>query len=50
MIELSFTETISRPRTDVFSILTDFERYLAQWAKGVRAENLVQVMRPGDIR
>lgn len=34
MIELSFTETISRPRTDVFSILTDFERYLAQWAKG----------------
>jgi len=34
MIELSFTESISRPRSDVFSILTGFERYLAQWAKG----------------
>jgi len=34
MIELSFTESISRPRTDVFSILTSFERYLAEWAKG----------------
>jgi hypothetical protein len=34
MIELSFTESISCPRAEVFSILTGFERYLAQWAKG----------------
>ena len=34
MIELSFTESIACPRPDVFSILTGFERYLAQWAKG----------------
>jgi len=34
MIELSFRTSIARPPAVVFSILTDFEAYLAQWAKG----------------
>jgi uncharacterized protein YndB with AHSA1/START domain len=34
MIELSFSVSIARPPAEVFSILTDFEAYLARWAKG----------------
>ena len=34
MIELSFSESIARPSSEVFSILTGFEAYLARWAKG----------------
>jgi uncharacterized protein YndB with AHSA1/START domain len=34
MIELSFNVSIARPPAEVFSILTDFEAYLARWAKG----------------
>jgi uncharacterized protein YndB with AHSA1/START domain len=34
MIELSFSVSIARPPAVVFSILTDFETYLARWAKG----------------
>ena len=34
MIELSFNVSIARPPAVVFSILTDFETYLARWAKG----------------
>jgi Polyketide cyclase / dehydrase and lipid transport len=34
MIELSFSVSIARPPAVVFSILADFETYLARWAKG----------------
>jgi hypothetical protein len=40
MIELSFTESISRPRTDVFSILTDIQR-------GHPLDDLLVVLRLG---
>lgn len=34
VIEGSFTVRIKRPPEQVFSVLSDLERYLARWAKG----------------
>lgn len=34
MIEGSFSVRINRSPEQVFAVLTDFERYLARWAKG----------------
>ena len=34
MIEEAFSVTVRREREDVFRVLTDFECYLARWAKG----------------
>jgi len=34
VIELSFAVRVDRPSEQVFSVLTDFEAYLARWAAG----------------